>query len=309
MQITKNIHALKIPFTVPAPQGKVPRFVYVYLIYGEKICLIDSGVASSKQIIFDYVKGTGRSPGDIALLILTHSHPDHIGGAVAVSRASGCKVAAYSAERDWIEDVNLQAEKRPVPGFHSLVGGSVKVDRILEDGDAMDLGDGLSLEVIHTPGHSRGSISLWLPEKKALFSADAVPIPGNMPIYEDILQSVMSIKRLRAIKGIELLLSSWDDPRKGERAYQALDDGLRYLQHIHETVLKAAGDSNDPDSMELCRRIMKELGMPEVMANPLVAQSFMASLNVRNKKILPPGEGGGSDHERIAAYRHSCSQD
>jgi glyoxylase-like metal-dependent hydrolase (beta-lactamase superfamily II) len=140
--------------------------------------------------------------------------------------------------------------------------------------------DGLSLKVIHTPGHSRGSISLWLPEEKALFSADAVPIAGDMPIYDDILESVLSIERLKAMEGIELLLASWDDPRRGERAYQVLDEGLRYLQHIHETVLKAAGDPGDLDSTELCRRVMKELGMPDVMANPLIARSFQASLKL-----------------------------
>ena len=61
MQITDRIHALKIPFQITDPSGqKVPRFVYVYLIYGQRICLIDSGVASSEKIILDYLKSTGR---------------------------------------------------------------------------------------------------------------------------------------------------------------------------------------------------------------------------------------------------------
>lgn len=49
MQVTKNIHALKIPFQVPIGPGKaVERFVYVSLIYGERICLIDTGVATRR---------------------------------------------------------------------------------------------------------------------------------------------------------------------------------------------------------------------------------------------------------------------
>lgn len=289
MQIIEHVHALKIPFHVATPQGKIPRFVYVYLIYGEQICLIDSGVASSEQIIFDYLKETGRSPKDISLLILTHSHPDHIGSAQAVKKASGCKVAAHAAEKAWIEDVDLQARERPVPGFHSLVGGSVKVDCPLQDGGVLNLGGGLSLRVIHTPGHSRGSISLWLPEEKTLFSADAVPIAGDMPIYEDILESVLSIKRLKALEGIELLLASWDDPRMGERAYHVLEVGLKYLQLIHEAVIKVGGDSHNLDSMELCRRVLRELGMPETIANPLIARSFQASMAVKGNRALPWG--------------------
>ncbi len=287
MQVTDHIHALKVPFHVTTPQGKIPRFVYVHLIYGEQICLIDSGVASSEQIIFEYLKDTGWRPEDISMLVLTHSHPDHVGAAQAVKRASGCKVAAHTAERAWIEDVDLQARERPVPGFNLLVGGSVKVDRPLQDGDVLDLGDCLDLKVIHTPGHSKGSISLWLPEDKALFSADAVPLVGDLPIYDDVLESARSIKRLRALEGIEFLLASWDDLQRGERAYQTMDSGLRYLQRIHEAVKEVEGDSRDLEPMELCHRVLKELGMPETIANPLVARSFQANLAVRDNRVLP----------------------
>ena len=141
MQVTEHIHALRIPFSLPDPSGgKIPRFVYVYLIYGEKICLVDSGVASSAPMIFDYLRRTDRSPKDISYLILTHSHPDHIGAAREVQEASGCTVAAHAAEIAWIEDVDLQCRERPVPGFHSLVGGSIKVDRALQDGDRIGFG-------------------------------------------------------------------------------------------------------------------------------------------------------------------------
>jgi hypothetical protein len=55
MQLTEHIHALKIPFQVRTPLGTaVPRFVYAYLIYGKKIYVIDSGVASSENAILDY---------------------------------------------------------------------------------------------------------------------------------------------------------------------------------------------------------------------------------------------------------------
>lgn len=181
MQITDRIHALKIPFQITDPSGqKVPRFVYVYLIYGKRICLIDSGVASSEKIILDYLQETGRRPEEISQLILTHSHPDHMGAARAIKSISGCTVAAHAAEKSWIEDVDLQERERPVPGFKSLVAGSVHVDQTLQDGDLLDL-DGVSMQVLQTPGHSSGSICLWLPEVGALFSADAVPVPGSMP--------------------------------------------------------------------------------------------------------------------------------
>jgi len=116
MQVTKHIHAIKSLFKYRSLPGKLlTRFVYTYLIYGKKICLIDSGVASSKQAIFNYIIETGRKTDDISMIILTHSHPDHIGAARAIQKETGCSVAAHAGEKSWIEDVELQSRERPVP--------------------------------------------------------------------------------------------------------------------------------------------------------------------------------------------------
>lgn len=282
MQIADHIHALKIPFQIALPFGKrIDRFVYVFLIYGERICLIDSGVAGSEKIIFQYLKDTGRSPQEISMLILTHAHPDHIGSAAAIKRITGCTLAAHASERAWIEDVALQAKERPVPGFFDLVGGSVKVDRELKEGEEL-VPDGCpDLRVLHTPGHSCGSLSLWIAKEGALITADAIPIAGEMPIYQDIMASVRSVQRLAAIADIKLLLAAWDDPRPGEDAYRIMNEGLRYLQRIHSSVFRAARE--DPalvegDFMQLCRNVLADLGQDPILANPLVAASFRASL-------------------------------
>jgi len=286
MKITDRIHALKIPFQITDPSGqKLLRFVYCYLIYGKKIALIDSAVASSERIILDYLNKTDHGPEEISEIILTHSHPDHIGAAKRIKSLTGCRVAAHAAEKAWIEDVEKQEKERPVPGFKSLVAGSVNVDRILEDGDLIDLG-GIGLEVIHTPGHSPGSISLWCAEEKALFSSDAIPIPGEMPIYQDITESLRSIQRLKGIAGITQLLAAWDEPRSGSDAYRVMDRGLDYLQQIHKAVLRATewmGSPAEIDAMELCRKVIAEMELPPYMANPLVARSFMSSLPASKK--------------------------
>ena len=284
MQITKHIHAIKIPFQIAiAPGIKVDRFVYMYLIYGKKIYLIDSGVANSEKMIFDYIMKTGRNPEDISLIVLTHSHPDHIGAAHEIKRVTGCTVAAHHGERSWIEDVELQYMERPVPGFHSLVGGSVMIDHVLENGAFLDL-DGIRLEVFHTPGHFRGSISLLLPKDGALFTGDAIPLAKDLPIYDDIQASVRSIKKIKAIDGIEILLSSWDDPKKGINANQIMDEALSYLQRIHEAVTEV--DNNEISYDQLCRLVLRKLHLPETTANPLIARSFEAHRKVSDHKDL-----------------------
>ena len=103
-----------------APGLILDRFVYSYLVYGETITLIDTGVAGCETHIFDTIRSAGRDPSEIALVILTHSHPDHIGAARAIREATGCSIAAHPAERAWIDDVELQNRERPVRGLHSL---------------------------------------------------------------------------------------------------------------------------------------------------------------------------------------------
>ncbi len=91
-------------------------------------------------------------PDDIGLAVLTHAHPDHMGGALAVKERTGCVVAARELEKDWIQDIDLQYRQRPVPGFHRLVEGALTVDRELRDGELIDAGHGRALEVMHPPG-------------------------------------------------------------------------------------------------------------------------------------------------------------
>lgn len=286
MQVSKSIHALKIPFQVPvSPEKAVERFVYVYLVYGERICLIDTGVASSEKVIFEYLRKTGRRPEEISMLLLTHSHPDHIGAAGAIHAATGCSVSAHAAEREWIEDVDLQARERPVPGFPALVGGPVRIDHILNEGDSFSLGPGLTLDVIHTPGHSRGSLSFFLREEGALFCGDAIPIAGQMPIYDDVAASVGSLARLKHINKVKVLLSSWDEPRVGTSAAEVMERGTQYVKSIHKAATSAAIDSPAPDAMVVCKAVLQELGFSPAMANPLVARSIEAHLRIRGIAI------------------------
>ena len=288
MHITPHIHGLRHPFKVPvAPGITLDRFVYSYLIYGETITLIDTGVAGCEKTIFAYIRSTGRDPDEIALICLTHSHPDHIGAAKAIRDVTGCSVAAHPAERAWIEDVERQNRERPVPGFATLVGGPVPVDFDLVDGTSIETDDtrACELRVIHTPGHSPGSISYFLHNEGVLFSGDAVPVAGDLPVYDDAVASVHTVRRLLALHGIRTLLSAWDEPRRDERAYTQMEAALHYLQTIHETVITAAGEG-EPDLPALTRIVAGQIGLPPQAASPLLARSFAANLQVRHRKNL-----------------------
>lgn len=113
------IHQVKINFNVTP---EIKRFVYVYIIAGEKGCyLIDSGVAGSETIIEKELTQMGRSISDVKALFITHAHPDHIGGAAVLKRASGCQIYASAGEASWIANIDLQFKQRPIPDFYQLV--------------------------------------------------------------------------------------------------------------------------------------------------------------------------------------------
>ncbi|MBU4263517.1 MAG: MBL fold metallo-hydrolase [Proteobacteria bacterium] len=289
MQVTKHLHAVRIPFQIPlSPEKALDRFVYAFICMAETITLIDSGVAGADFIIFDAIREHGRDPAEIAMLILSHSHPDHLGAARAVKNATGCRICAHANERLWIEDTQQQFQDRPVPGFQMLVGGPVPVDRVLRDGETVELGQDLSCTVIHTPGHSAGSISLLLAGDKTLFTGDALPLPGDLPIYENIVDCVQSIRKLQDIDAVQTLLSSWEPPVVGQKKIQVrMAAAIAYLEKIHGAVL-AAATGKKLDMMELCRQVVAALGLPPAAANPLVARSFASSL------------AAGADHSLFA---------
>lgn len=277
MQITPSIHAINIPFVVPTPAGPINRSVNVFLYCGAKITLIDSGVAGSEQYIYKYLEQIGLQPKNIEHLILTHSHPDHVGAAKEIQRATGCRVSAHIAERNWIEDTNLQEKERPVPGFHTLVGGSVTVDNLLYGGESILVDQGISLEVIHTPGHSAGSISLWCPSDKVLFTGDAVLVPGEMPIFDNYPSAADSLKKLENI-ALDWLLSAWDEPKQTAEANILFTESKNWLDKINATVLKVSKIRGVGDYMEICRDVVTELRLQQFAVNPLVARSLMSCL-------------------------------
>ncbi len=272
MQVTEHIHAIKVPFA-----GST-RFVYAYLIYGKQICLVDSGTSSAKEMIFNYLQKTGRDPKEINLLVQTHSHADHIGLSAEIKKISGCKVAAHGAEKGWIEDIELQYRERPTATFRSYVQDSVGVDLVVKDGDALDLGGGLALEVIHTPGHSSGSVSFHFSEDGALFSGDAIPPVGGLPIYADIFAAIKSIRKLSGIRGLKALFSSWHDPILGEKVYQVMDESLAYIQKVHDLVRQEKAKSPALNPKELTLRVLKSLALPESLLSPIVITTIEAHL-------------------------------
>ena len=147
----------------------------IYLIVDEKVALVDAGSGKDYDEVRMEIEERGVGPGEIELLINTHCHYDHAGGDLDFVRDFGCKVAIHESEAgylrsgDWhftLSDLFFDERMRPV---------EVSVE--LREGDVIELGK-LRLSVLHTPGHTAGSICLYDPEKQILFSGDTVFAEG-----------------------------------------------------------------------------------------------------------------------------------
>ena len=92
----------------------------------------------------------------VGLIVLTHSHFDHVLAVEPVRSETGATLAIHHAEAGWLTD--------PSPLFRLFSPGvprGIVADQPLDHGDRLDIGD-LTVEVLHTPGHSPGGISLWI---------------------------------------------------------------------------------------------------------------------------------------------------
>jgi hydroxyacylglutathione hydrolase len=185
-----------------------------YLIGGDMPVLIDPGHQHLVQNLITQMEKDENRFEDIRLIIATHVHPDHFEAAQTFARA-GVLMALHPAEEKFMEEVGSD--------FYQAFGmemPKIKVDFFLREGE-LKLGT-KTLQVLHTPGHSPGSISLYWPEKKALFTGDAVFYMGvgrtDFPGGDGNLlrESIERLARLDA----EWLLSGHGDVIKGKRNIQ-----------------------------------------------------------------------------------------
>ncbi len=277
--VTPSIDALRLDYRTQLKPGvTIKRFTQAYLVYGETVTLIDAGIAGSESFFYQALEAYGRTPEDIKTIILTHAHPDHMGAAHTIQRQTGCQVMVHAQEKAFVECTQGSRAHPVSPGLEQLISGSACVDRILEDRDIIDLDGHMQVQVLHTPGHSPGSISLLLSPEKVLFTGDAFSFAWGVPAYQDVRASLYSIRRLQQQCPLDVMLSAWDEPREAAAIERVLAHSQEYLQRIHRSVQKHASLQADVHPERLSKAVLADLNIPALALTPMVVKSIMAHL-------------------------------
>lgn len=216
-----------------------PFDCHVYLLDGkDELALVDVGAGMGAEAIVDNVRRLGFDPGHIRHVILTHAHGDHAGGAARMRRLLDSPsvylsraVAQFLREGDE-HGVSLDVAKRVgiYPPDYGLEPCEVDVE--LADGDTIGVGD-LVLQVLDTPGHSDGHVSLLLEQasQRTLFAGDVIFYGGKIllqNIYDCRLdEEIRSLRRLRELD-VDVLLP-------GHLAF-SLRGGQRHIERANEVL-------------------------------------------------------------------------
>lgn len=189
------------------PLGQVNAFL---LTSPDGDTVIDTGMPGGGAKILDAIRELGKQPSDIRHILLTHAHPDHIGGVAELKKATGAEVYMHPLDAPIATRGAGFRPLTPAPGLrtgilfrlfisrnaNAKVEG-VKIDRQINDGERLPLAGGL--RAIHVPGHCAGQLAFLWEKGSVLIAADACSNVMGLGLslgYEDLGVGKQSLKKL-----------------------------------------------------------------------------------------------------------------
>ena len=255
-----------------------PGVVAAFLVTGKETALIDMGHQSSSETIKGDLAEHGFGPDHLDYLLPTHVHLDHSGslGTLAKTFTNASIRVHPKGERHLVDPSALWKAAGELFGEELMrkFGRPQPVDqkrlKSAADGDVIDLGDGIRLRTIWTPGHASHHLSYELEEHGAFFTGDAVGVcfpgfpiltPTTPPTSFNLEKTLHSLELIRATSP-----SDFYTPHYGVvgNATQWINDNVESLHHWKSSIqeMKKKGCSAEQMSHvltdEACRKLGRE---------------------------------------------------
>ena len=245
----------------------------LYLIVdGEEAALIDAHVGGEAEKVLEAVEAV-VDLRRLKTVVITHGHLDHVGACPLLEERTSATFAAHVADAGMVEAPWLQfletlcrfqspTEERYRSFLDTVGGRGVKVSRMLRDGDVLQVGT-CRLEVVHTPGHSPGSICLYDSRTKALFTGDAVQgaeqfLPGWLGLIVDARSYWTSLQRLSEME-VALFLPGHYDIRRGSEAKKDVYSSIVRFEVIESGILQILREEEGLSLSEIKDRIVERV--------------------------------------------------
>ena len=305
MEIVPHVHSLDVKIDW-FPQPYPPNVHLV--IDGDEGALIDAGF-SDEQSISGRLEMLKPFAGlKLRYIVITHHHFDHASGANRLREATGARIVmhedeapllARAATRELPADVETPPERKEWRDStlqfreESAKGAP---DETVSDGDTLSIG-GLTLRMVHTPGHTAGHISPFLEQGRVLFAGDNVLGVGTTaippPPHGDMAQYVESLKKMQTLEADVMCCGHGPVVREPNRKLQELIDHRRERD---EQILALVREGRDTVK-RIVRAVYPELDKRLLgMATGQII-SHLAKLE-REGKVRSEGEG---DERRVEA--------
>ena len=192
MEIAPSVHAVRL-FTTQA-----------YVICERELTLIDAGLPGSRRGLERYLERLGRNLGELRRIICTHAHPDHIGGVRELAANADVEVLMHPADIAGLKVTLREAwTDRDRSKLIAWLTRGPHAAAPIEEGAVLPVLGGL--QVIHTPGHTPGSICLYAPRHRLLFTGDMLQVIRRRMTFAsaifsaDLVQAQASVARLAAL--------------------------------------------------------------------------------------------------------------
>lgn len=212
-------------YAVGGSDLSAPEDAFVYLVdAGPELVLIDSGAGYGISRIEDNILSLGWQPAQVWHIIATHCHIDHIGGLFDWKERYGSKIIAHELDRAGIEG---ERRELTAASMYGVDYKPVKVDTLLQgESEKLTLGD-MEFNFLHTPGHTPGSISVYIDTKdgRVLFGQD-IHGPFSPAWGSDLKRWRASMQKLLSLRA-DVLCEGHAGIYRGEKISRYIESYLK----------------------------------------------------------------------------------